>query len=77
MIVMEAESAADRDPDPGQESPPDPKETSADVDLRSLRVNAQSVLAFFLIFFQSFLRTLHCVFVPLEYGKRGRLLALC
>ncbi|XP_065186307.1 uncharacterized protein LOC135817113 [Sycon ciliatum] len=41
MIVMEAESAADRDP--GQEVPPDPKETSADV--RSLRVNAQSVLA--------------------------------
>ena len=38
MIVIEAESAADRDPDPGQE-------TSADVDLRSLRVNAQSVLA--------------------------------
>ena len=45
MIVMEAESVADRDPDPGQEPPPDPKETSADVDLRSLRVNAQSVLA--------------------------------
>ena len=44
MIVIEAESAADRDPDPGQESPPDPKETSADVDLRSLRVNAQSVM---------------------------------
>ena len=44
MIVIEAESAADRDPDPGQESPPDPKETSADVDLRSLRVNAQFVL---------------------------------
>ena len=45
MIVMEQRVLLIAIQTPGQESPSDPKETSADVDLRSLRVNAQSVLA--------------------------------